>query len=357
MIKLNKKIPIYQGVLKYIQNLTTLAFLFTFNSFSVWCCENSTSGHPPIMEIQKIVKSFYEYYSDSESDLIAQSASRSSSKDISNVMNNITVELSVEEIRQTFDQYKVVQLRPIDTTADLCIVGCGNKPIVDNGDFHLHINALTINCDIQYNPTFLAYYGSKELLDFVQAKGKRFKAVWFEGTSPVPLHLLEEAYSGLSETDKSSLHDTLLIFEEKKPYLDSLKRLYFEEEKNIRIFMDGNQNLNESEQKTILFNQLPWLEEFDKLLYLKEFYTRAKELQNIKYFLNENGYFVITPLSLIQSGTSEIMRQLGIEEIFPQSLHYLEETVGEIWADLRFIHQDFSIVNLLTIIKIFKFRS
>ncbi len=35
MIKLNKKIPIYQGVLKYIQNLTTLAFLFTFNSESV----------------------------------------------------------------------------------------------------------------------------------------------------------------------------------------------------------------------------------------------------------------------------------------------------------------------------------
>ncbi len=118
---------------------------------------------------------------------------------------NLEVTLPLEKIQEIYHVHGVVQLRPIDPSAKILIIGCGNGRLscgggsslafdnpmilfgketlgIYNRDYsikHQHPGAITIDPSLSANPTILGYFGNQPLSPLF--KGQKFDTIIFEG--------------------------------------------------------------------------------------------------------------------------------------------------------------------------------
>ncbi len=81
---------------------------------------------------------------------------------------NLTIDLPLEQIKEVFEKYHVIQLRPIEDSSDL-LIGCGNRPVnphYQNGG-HDHLGMVTINPKLSMNPTIVAAFGYDDGLNHI----------------------------------------------------------------------------------------------------------------------------------------------------------------------------------------------
>lgn len=93
----------------------------------------------------------------------------------------LDVQLPIDQIEEILERTGVLQLRPIPENCRIAVVGCGNKPLADSGGYplfsdvvqdeesekyqreHKHPGAVTINPDLAFNPTLVAFFGEQKI--------------------------------------------------------------------------------------------------------------------------------------------------------------------------------------------------
>lgn len=85
------------------------------------------------------------------------------------MLKNLDIDYTIEEIESSFDKYGVIMLRPIGGMESL-LLGCGNCPVDSNfsDKVHAHTGYDTINPELTMNPTVVGAFGvDKGLLELL----------------------------------------------------------------------------------------------------------------------------------------------------------------------------------------------
>jgi hypothetical protein len=104
---------------------------------------------------------------------------------------DLNFECEPEGVRAKYEQFRVIQLRPIDPTATTLMIGCGNGRLSDQGGYpaydepyslgHNHpLSVVTLDIDLGANPTIVAPFGVYSVADVFGSQ--KFETIIFEGT-------------------------------------------------------------------------------------------------------------------------------------------------------------------------------
>lgn len=111
------------------------------------------------------------------------------------LLRGLSIELPFQTLKQTFETYGILQLRP--SRSHQLLVGCGNHPLerveesgdsVDAADHllppaqrHQHLAWDTVDPNPLQNPTFIAFFGRENFTRFLEEQGAHYELVQPEG--------------------------------------------------------------------------------------------------------------------------------------------------------------------------------
>lgn len=93
-----------------------------------------------------------------------------SKKEIINNIQKLNITLPIDKIKDIFNKTGLIQLREADTSKKL-LVGCGNGQIGDGGCKSKHDGYITINPEIEMNPTIVGAFGHDDNLNLILKEG------------------------------------------------------------------------------------------------------------------------------------------------------------------------------------------
>jgi len=108
----------------------------------------------------------------------------------------VDLSLTMNDIQNAFDKYKIILLRKINPSFDTLIIGCGSYPLSDSSgnklnlkDFeasefrseHSHLQAITIDPCMSKNPTIVGMFGWHQMAELFE--GKQFSKIVLEGVN------------------------------------------------------------------------------------------------------------------------------------------------------------------------------
>lgn len=131
--------------------------------------------------------------------VVRQAEDPESLRDYRAGLRRLKVELPFSEMKQTFERYGILQLRP--KRSSQLLVGCGNYPLeglgqagnsVDASDLalprlerHQHLAWDTIDPSPLQNPTFVAWLGTENFARFIEERGAQYQLIQPEGLNLV----------------------------------------------------------------------------------------------------------------------------------------------------------------------------
>jgi hypothetical protein len=115
--------------------------------------------------------------------------------------SDVDLHCSIQQIQDSYRQFKVLQVRPIDPDATTLMIGCGNGRFSDEGNEPLDVDAfvdeyenpfeyslrhnhplsvVTVDLDLSSDPTIIAPFGLYPIAGVF--RGKKFDEIILEGT-------------------------------------------------------------------------------------------------------------------------------------------------------------------------------